>query len=53
MLVDVPDDMNWMAARPAAAPLFKVDGTAEDLGQEESKLFHCITAKLLFPCKKS
>jgi hypothetical protein len=37
----------------AATHLFKVDDTAKDLSQEESKLFHSITAKLLIICKRA
>jgi hypothetical protein len=51
MLEEVPEDMNGTATTPAAAHLFKVDETAEDLAQEQSELFHSITAKPLFLCK--
>jgi hypothetical protein len=53
MLEDVPDDMSGVATTPAAARLFKVDDTAEDLSQDGSELFHSITAKLLFLCKRA
>jgi hypothetical protein len=56
MLEEAPDDMSGVAATPAtpaAARLFKVDDTAEDLSQEGSELFHSITAKPLFLCKQA
>jgi hypothetical protein len=53
MLEEVPGDMSGTAATPAASHLFKVDNTAKDLRQEDSELFHSITAKLLFPCKRA
>jgi hypothetical protein len=53
MLEEVPEDMSGTATTPAAAHLFKVDDTAEDLNQEGSELFHSVTAKLLFLCKRA
>jgi hypothetical protein len=52
MLEDVPLDMNGTATTPAATHLFKVDESAKDLSQERSEIFHGITAKLLFLCKR-
>jgi hypothetical protein len=53
MLEEVPEDMSGEATTPAAAHLFKVDDTGEDLSQEGSELFRSITAKLLFLCKQA
>jgi hypothetical protein len=53
MLGDVPEDMSGTAVTPAAEHLFKVDRKAEGLPPEVSDLFHSITAKLLFLCKRA
>jgi hypothetical protein len=53
MLEELPEDMSGVAVTPAAAHLFKVDDTEEDLNKEGSELFHSITAKLLFLCKRA
>jgi hypothetical protein len=53
MLEDVPTDMDGTATTPAALHLFKVDEAAKDLTQERSEMFHSITAKLLFLCKRA
>jgi hypothetical protein len=53
MLSEVPDDMTGTAATPAAEHLFKVDEGAKALIEADSDLFHSITAKLLFLCKRA
>jgi len=53
MLADLPDDLQGIATTPAAEHLFKVDEDAEPLSQEDSDLFHSVTAKLLFLCKRA
>lgn len=52
MLGEVPEDMIGHASTPAAAHLFKVDENDEALDEAGSDIFHSITAKLLFLCKR-
>jgi hypothetical protein len=53
MLLELPDDMSGSAVTPAAKHLFKVNKDAESLGEEQSDLFHSVTAKILFLCKRA
>jgi hypothetical protein len=53
MLSELPDDMSGSAVTPAAEHLFKVNKDAESLGEEQSDLFHSVTAKILFLCKRA
>jgi hypothetical protein len=52
MLADVPKDMEGGAVTPAGPHLFKVNGGAERLDAVTSDIFHSITAKILFLCKR-
>jgi hypothetical protein len=53
MLDEVPLDMDGTATTPAAEHLFKVDDSASVLKPKDSDLFHSVTAKLLFLCKRA
>jgi hypothetical protein len=53
MLEEVPDDMTGTATTPAADHLFKIDEQAAPLSEGESEVFHSITAKILFLCKRA
>ena len=54
MLGEVPEDMRTgPAATPASEYLFKVNADAEALSGSESDIFHSVTAKLLFLCKRA
>ena len=53
MLDEVPDDMSGVHVTPAADHLFKVNDDAEPLDNLTSDIFHSITAKLLFLCKRA
>jgi hypothetical protein len=50
---EAPPDMDGKAATPAAEHLFKVDANAKKLDSDGSDLFHSMTAKLLFLCKRA
>jgi len=52
MLEEIPDDMGGEAVTPAGSHLFNVDEAAEPLDQLNADIFHSITAKLLFLCKR-
>ena len=52
MLEDVPGNMDGHAMTPAGAHLFKVNAGAEHLDKNTSEVFHSITAKILFLCKR-
>jgi hypothetical protein len=49
---EAPEDMGGMAATPAANHLFAMSKDAEYLDDAASELFHHLTAKLLFLCKR-
>jgi hypothetical protein len=53
MLEETPEDMDGVAATPAGEHLFQVDHEAAQLDNAGSDLFHSITAKLLFLCKRA
>jgi len=53
MLGEVPEDMAGSAVTPAAEHLFQVNDDAEALDKTDSDLFHSVTAKLLFLCKRA
>jgi hypothetical protein len=53
LLEGLPEDMNGKASTPAAEHLFKVDDGAAKLSPEASEMFHSITAKSLFLCKRA
>jgi hypothetical protein len=44
--------MTGMAVTPAANHLFRVNPDAKLLSDDESELFHHMTAKLLYLCKR-
>ena len=52
MLTDVPANMDGHAVTPAGAHLFKVNAGAERLDKDTSEVFHSVTAKILFLCKR-
>ena len=52
MLEDVPGNMDGHAMTPAGAHLFKVNAGAEHLDKNTSEVFHSISAKILFLCKR-
>jgi len=52
MLTDVPGDMDGHTMTPAGSHLFKVNTGAERLDKDTSEVFHSITAKILFLCKR-
>jgi hypothetical protein len=53
VLNDAPSDMDGKAATPAAEHLFKIDANAKKLDSDDSDMFHSMTAKLLFLCKRA
>jgi hypothetical protein len=53
LLAEAPEDMSGTAATPAAAHLFEVSETPEYLDDETLQLYHHLTAKLLFLCKRA
>jgi hypothetical protein len=53
LLSDAPDDMDGVATTPAADHLFTVSADPEYLDGPTSDLFHSMTAKLLFLCKRA
>ena len=53
ILDEAPADMDGVVVTPAAEHLFKVNNDAECLDPKKVKLFHHLTAKLLFLCKCS
>jgi hypothetical protein len=53
MLDELPTDMDGEAATPAASHLFEVNDKAIPLDKETAELFHHLTAKLLFLCKRA
>ena len=52
MLEDVPRDMDGSAVTPAGMHLFQVNDDAERLDKVTADVFHSITAKILFLCKR-
>ena len=52
MLEDVPRDMDGSAVTPAGMHLFQVNDDAEHLDKVTADVFHSITAKILFLCKR-
>lgn len=53
MLLEAPDEMRQgTAATPAADHLFTVNDQCAKLDEKQAQLFHHITAKLLFLCKR-
>jgi hypothetical protein len=50
---EAPADMAGTAVTPAADHLFSVNETPEYLDEATSELFHHLTAKLLFLCKRA
>jgi hypothetical protein len=53
LLGEIPNAMAGTATTPAAEHLFKVDENAEALNGADLDLFHSVTAKLLFLCKRA
>jgi hypothetical protein len=53
LLEEAPKDMDGTAATPAAKHLFTVNADPEYLDDATSELFHHMTAKLLFLCKRA
>jgi hypothetical protein len=54
VLNDAPSDMDGKAATPADAEhLFKVNANAKKLDSDDLDMFHSMTAKLLFLCKRA
>jgi Reverse transcriptase (RNA-dependent DNA polymerase) len=53
MLAELPKDMEGIASSPAANHLFEVSDTPSPLDKPTSELFHHLTAKLLFLCKRA
>ena len=51
ILANIPEDMEGVAATPAADHLFKTRSDADPLDAETADLFHRVTAQLLFLCK--
>ncbi|MDA3875508.1 MAG: reverse transcriptase domain-containing protein [Halothiobacillus sp.] len=52
MLVEAPDDMTGSAVTPAAAHLFRVNTNSKRLDDDTAEVFHHLTAKLLYLCKR-
>ena len=50
---EAPADMAGNAVTPASDHLFSVNDTPEYLDDATSELFHHLTAKLLFLCKRA
>jgi hypothetical protein len=53
LLEEAPADMNGTTATPAADHFFTVNKNPEYLDDAGSELFHHMTAKLLFGCKRA
>jgi hypothetical protein len=53
MIDELPENMGGSASTPAAEYLFQVNEDAEVLSRDDSDLFHSVTAKLLFLCKRA
>jgi hypothetical protein len=53
LLDDAPDDMGGVANTPAADHLFTINPEPKYLDAPTSDLFHSLTAKLLFLCKRA
>jgi hypothetical protein len=53
ILAEAPAEMTGVAPTPAAEHLFDVSETPEYLDEASSQLFHHLTAKLLFLCKRA
>jgi hypothetical protein len=53
ILDKAPDKMNGTAVTPAASDLFTVRGDADKLDDADAKTYHCLTAKLLYLCKRA
>ena len=52
LLEEAPDDMDGIATSPAASHLFQVNDRPELLNDKDAELFHHMTAKLLYLCKR-
>jgi hypothetical protein len=53
MLENLPEDMDGIAATPAAKHLFEVNENPDLLTEERAQFFHHNVAKLLFLCKRA
>jgi hypothetical protein len=53
MIDKMPEDMRGMSSTPGRNHLFTVNQDATKLSDEDSIMFHHITAKLLFLCKRA
>jgi hypothetical protein len=53
ILEEAPSDFDGMATSPAANHLFRVNDEVEKLDDERAKVYHCLTAKILYLCKHS
>jgi hypothetical protein len=53
ILSEAPDDMSGTSATPAGEHLFNVSNDPAHLNPETADLFHHLTAKLLFLCKRA
>ena len=53
LLEEAPPDMEGRATTPAASHLFKVNAESKKLDISVSEMFHSMTAKLLFLCKRA
>jgi len=52
LLAEVPEDMSGVAVTPAATHLFQVNPKSERLDDDTADIFHHLTAKLLYLCKR-
>jgi hypothetical protein len=50
---NAPSDMGGAAKTPAANRLFEINANCEKLAEAEAIMFHHISAKLLFLCKRA
>ena len=48
ILIGLPEDMTGMATTPAVDHMFKTCSDAPKLNKERTKLFHCVTAQIIF-----
>ena len=53
ILDEAPADMEGFAVTPASSNLFTVNKDAEPLDDERSNVYHHLTAKLLYLCKRA
>jgi hypothetical protein len=53
LIDEVPEDMDGTATTPATEWLFKVNENAEALDKGATELFHSVTAKFSFVCKRA